>query len=524
MTSEEHMADTTLETRPIMKRFAKHFLHAATNASVIAISVTALGLVLASCGGSEEGSGTETASTGTSGGETPTTTLERPPGTVEPDEWDEEEVGEPVVAETPTETGTETGASEGPSPWGATRAEQCRRPDRQPMSGSAQSSFDQGTREAGAGNIDAARAAFQSALASDRNAFKAAYNLGVLADRAGRENQALEFYRQALRIQPDYERAAEGVITIHVRRRSPGDALSFISPLARANPTNLELQALYAEVLVRMQRYEDAFAAARRALRCDERHVPSLTALVKASLAQGRTELAKTILDQALSIDDNDAQLHFIKGTMLREQPNGLRLAMEEFSRAVQLRPDYAEARMALGIQQLAGGNYTEAVQNFEAAQRLAPSLVPVHLNLAEAYRSTKQWEKAKSTYDRALGMDGNLAQAHYGLALMYMSAGEEYPGLDDLTSLQKASEEFRRYRDLMGPRLPREDPSVQYLTDLERQIKRVTRRRERDAERAEREAREAAEGGGDGGDGDGGDGGGDDDAAAGGDEEGGAE
>ena len=46
----------------------------------------------------------------------------------------------------------------------------------------------------------------------------------------------------------------------------------------------------------------------RRALRCDERYVPALRALVKASLAQDRKELAASILANALSAAPNDAE------------------------------------------------------------------------------------------------------------------------------------------------------------------------------------------------------------------------
>jgi len=314
-----------------------------------------------------------------------------------------------------------------------------------------------------------------------------------MADRAGNANDALDWYRRSLTMQADYERAAEGIITIYLRRGSVPDALAFIEPLARRNATNLALQALYADVLVRAERYDDAWEAARTALRCDERYVPALKALVKASLRQGRTEMATSILDQALSIDDNDAELHFIKGTMLRADPGRLRDAMTQFERAVQLRPDYTEARMALGVQLLAGGRYTEALTHFEAAAALAPTLVPVHLNLADAYRATKQWEKAKAEFDRVLRMDGNNAQAHFDMGLMYLSAGADYPGLELLTSLQKAKQEFTAYRNQMGPRLPRNDPSEAYLADLDRQIERTQRNIERDAARAQRDAERAA-------------------------------
>ncbi|MEM7609749.1 MAG: tetratricopeptide repeat protein, partial [Myxococcota bacterium] len=229
--------------------------------------------------------------------------------------------------------------------------------------------------------------------------------------------------------------------------------------------------------------------SARRALRCDERFVPALTALVKASLRQGREELAQSILDQALAVDDENAELHFLKGTMLRGEAGRSGDALNEFRRAVQLRPDYTDARMALGLALLAGGNYQEALQNFQAAANLAPQLVAVHLNLADAYRATKQWTKAKQSFDQALRMDANLAQAHFNMGLMYMAAGADYPELDELGALRQAREEFRRYRDMMGPRLGRNDPSEQYLSDLDRQISRTERRIERERRRAEMEA-----------------------------------
>lgn len=441
------------------------------------------------CGDDDEGTTAED-DEGSSGGEDGEGGLERPPGSTEPVEGEEGWDGDPdAPPETGEEGGTDEPEAEAESPWGATRAEQCRPATRQAMSSSAQRSFDEGVRAASSGNTSAARSAFQAALSADSNAFKAAYNLGVLSDRSGNEGQAMEFYRQALRIQGDYERAADGMVTIYFRRNAVSEALAFVQPLAQRYATNLALQALYAEVLVRAEQYDQAWESARRALRCDERFVPALTALVKASLRQGREELATSILDQALAIDANNAELHFIHGTMLGEEAGRFRDSLQAFERAVQLRPDYTEARMALGVAQLAGGNYTAALQNFQAAAGLAPQLVAVHLNLADAFRATKQWPQAKAAFDKALQMEPNLAQAHFNMGLMYMSAGAEFPNLDEIQALQAARTEFTRYRDMMGPRLSRDDPSEGYLADLNRQIERTQRRLDRDAARAAREA-----------------------------------
>lgn len=403
----------------------------------------------------------EASTSGQSGGE-PTSGGESPAGQ-----------GEGVVQ--PGAAGSETAASA--SPWGATRAEQCRREARPSMSSKARKSFDEGVRAAANQDDASAAASFQQALNREPNAYPALYNLGVLADRTGNEQDAIAYYRRALQVIPDYEPAARGIATIQIRRGRVQDAVATIEPLANQYRANLELQALYAEVLVDAKRLDEAWMAARRALKCDERFVPALIALVKVSRAQGREELADSILEQAIQIDPDVAELHFMRGEKLETEPGELREAMASYERAVQLRPNYAEARMALGIQLLAGGNYPGALSHFQAAERLVPTLPAVHVDLGDAYRATKQWTDAQREYRRALELQPKLPEAHYGLGLLFLTSAGDFPGLDELSAYEKAVQEFKAYRDEMGPRLAKDDQSEEYLLDLDRMIQRARRR-----------------------------------------------
>lgn len=378
-----------------------------------------------------------------------------------------------------------TPAAEAPpeeSPWGATRSEQCRPAERHAMNASARAKFAEAGRLAAAGDGAGAAEAFLQTLRADPDAFQAAYNLGVLSARGGRTAEAFEYYRQSLRIQGDYEEAVRGMVTIYVRQGSLPDAYAFTQPLSRRYPTNLHIQSIYAEVLVRMGRYDAAWEAARRALRCDERFVPAMIALIKASRAQARDELADSILEQALAVDPNNAELHFLRGTRLLAEDGHLRDALVELRRAVELRSDFVDARVALGEQLLAAGNYAEALQQFEVAAELAPRLLAIRLSLADALRANRRWERSKAEFERVLQMDSSLAQAHFGLGLLYLSAAGEFPGMSELEAMQAAVRELTEYRNLMGPRLPRDDQSAHYLTDLERSIQRLQRRLEREA------------------------------------------
>ncbi|MEM7433554.1 MAG: tetratricopeptide repeat protein [Myxococcota bacterium] len=439
--------------------------------------VAALSLLTLGCQGGEttEPNAEETTGGESSPGPTSTTAPGSPPGS---------QVGDAVA---------ESNAPDAQSPWGATRAEQCRRPARPAMASKARKSFDRGVRELDNGNVSAAEGYFKDAIKKDAAAYPALYNLGVLADRAGDERQALAYYRRALEALADYEPAARGLTIIDLRRGNAKGAVAIVEPIANDYRTNLEIQALYAEVLVEARRYEEAWLAARRALKCDERFVPALIALEKASRAQGRDELADSILAQALAVDPNVAELHYLLGEQLKDEPGKLREVLEAYERAVALRPDYAEARMALGVQLLAGGNYEAAASHFEAAQQLVPTLPAVHVNLGDAYRALERWTDAQQSYLRALELESKLPEAHFGLGLLYLSAGAEFPGLDEIPALEKSKKEFQTYRNQMGPRLGRDDPSGEYLRDLDRMIQRAKRRMERDRERAAREAERGA-------------------------------
>lgn len=377
--------------------------------------------------------------------------------------------------------GAPSDAAEAKSPWGATRAEQCRRKAQPTMSSKAKKAFDAGVRAAARNDRTAAEASFQAALDRDANAYPALYNLGVLADREGNEQDATSYYQRALRILPDYEPAVRGISTIQIRRNQVQAAVATVEPLANEYRANLEMQALYAEVLVEARRFDEAWMAARRALKCDERFVPALIALVKASRVQGRDELADSILEQAMEVDPDVAELHFLRGEKLEAEPGQLREAMAAYERAIQLRPSYAEALMALGIQLLAGGNYPAALSHFQAAERLVPTLPAIHVNLGDAYRATQEWTEAQRAYRRALALQSKLPEAHYGLGLLFLTAAGDFPGLDDLSAYEKAVNEFKTYRGEMGPRLAKDDQSEEYLRDLDRMIKRARRRIERE-------------------------------------------
>jgi tetratricopeptide (TPR) repeat protein len=326
---------------------------------------------------------------------------------------------------------------------------------------------------------------------NNKSAFENEYNAGVMADRNGAPDEALQHYAKALKIQPDYEKAVQGTVNILLRRGSPSSAVQYVEPIANQWQRNLYLQAIYADVLVRADRVDEAERVARRALSRDERFVPAILALAKASERRGRKELADSTLDQAKEIDANNPEVQFMLGKKFKRDGD-LANALTAYRRAVELNPDYAEARMALGIQFMASGNYNEALEQFDATSKLVPTLVAARLNLGDAYRALRRFQDAKREFDKALRMQAELPEAHYNLALMYMAAGAEFPGLSELDALDRALTEFNTYRSQIGPKLPPGDLSASYMADVQKRIEREKKRIEREKAKAAKDAQRA--------------------------------
>ena len=384
----------------------------------------------------------------------------------------------------------------GPSPWGAPDAA-CgtKLPPRPEPNKAAREALARGRQAAERGDFAGAKVAFEQALVADKKAYQAAHNLAVLADRQGQVNQALAGYVRALALQPDYERSVDGTARIYLRQGNAAQAVAYVDPFARRWLRNDGMQAVMANMLVEANRIDEAEQVARNSLRCDERSVPSMLALANASLRRGRYELADSILEQALAISPKNAEVNYLVG--LRHKQEGRAApALESYRQAVESNGQFVEARMALGLQYMAAGNYVLALQQFEALSRLSPTLVAVHLNLGDAYRANRRFQDAKKSFDAALRMQENLPEAHFDLGLMYMEAGADFPGLQLLDALQRAVIELTTYRDQMGPRLAKDDPSGAFLADLQRQIDREKKRIEREATRKQRAARQGAAGG----------------------------
>ena len=98
--------------------------------------------------------------------------------------------------------------------------------------------------------------------------------------------------------------------------------------------------------------------------------------------------------------------------------------ALDTYQRALHIAPDLAEAHYGQGIAALRLGRQGEAIQAFEQAFRRGHP--EAGLKLAEAQLDLEQIPAALDTYQRALHIAPDLAEAHYGSGVAALRLGRQ--------------------------------------------------------------------------------------------------
>jgi len=98
--------------------------------------------------------------------------------------------------------------------------------------------------------------------------------------------------------------------------------------------------------------------------------------------------------------------------------------AIEEYKKAISLRPRYADAQSNLGAAYARKGLIDEAIAAHKAAIAVKPDSPRAHLNLGVSYSRKGELDKAIEEFKAVVALDADYATAHTYLAVAYYKQG----------------------------------------------------------------------------------------------------
>jgi tetratricopeptide (TPR) repeat protein len=134
------------------------------------------------------------------------------------------------------------------------------------------------------------------------------------------------------------------------------------------------------------------------------------------ALAEDRRDQAREHLDRAIAMGSRDATTYFQLAMLNREAGAG---ANDLLKRAIDLNPEFGEARFLLGVQASDEGDYAAAADQLRAAADVLPSRSYVWHALAFAQLKLGQTGEARVSASRALRTAGTVTEEQMAEALL---------------------------------------------------------------------------------------------------------
>jgi tetratricopeptide (TPR) repeat protein len=326
-------------------------------------------------------------------------------------------------------------------------------------------------------NYPALEAKFKAAAAEDSKLAEADYNLGVLAEKQGKKDEAIDHYQTALKKKPTLKEAAENLAVIAQNEGRIPEAVRAYESILAAYPEDASARARLAEIYRLSGDHDRAMEMARQALIREPKSLTAYKVMMLSYLDRKQISLAKLVTLRALKIDENDPELHHTIGLILLAE-NEPAKAQLQFKKAIEARPDYLPSHVMLAKTALQQENYPGAEEHLRRILQANGKNAEAHVDLGIAYKGQGQYDKALQEYDLA-------EQLNPELAVIYLNRGIILHRYKD--SPEKGLDNYKKYLLLLGGAvaLPAEAPVFSLMNEAEQIIQAKA-----DAKRTEEEGK----------------------------------
>ena len=268
----------------------------------------------------------------------------------------------------------------------------------------------------------------ETVIATDPDIIDAWTLLGNAYVRRGEPARALECYRRALTLKPDYDLATINMANAYRELGQHDAAIAGYKRYLQNDPKNAYVHYQLGELYMDTKNLDKAAGAFRRALDLDPRLASARNALGVVAFARGDLDTSEREVRAALE-QKPDVRLAHYNLALLAERRGDVQAALAEYRRETEIHPDSFKAEFNLGrlYEQMRGP--PEPARGVQTGARGEPAvrrrlLLPGEALSgpgAELRRSGAGREKGAR--DRA-GVRVRAAQGHYVLADIYNRQG----------------------------------------------------------------------------------------------------
>src|SRR6266576_1711846 len=206
------------------------------------------------------------------------------------------------------------------------------------------------------GRLEDAAEAFTSVTKSSPQFAEAHFNLGLVREEQGRNEEAMASLRKAISLKPRHRGRAHLLVSKHSYEK-----------MFQVDPHSWRVHQVLAQADAEADRHEDAIAEYHAAIQIAPKQPGLHEELGTEYIKAGKPELADAEFQQELEIDPNNVLTRYKLGTLETERGQGAK-AKELIEGAVRQNPGLKDSAYYLGRAEMELGNGDAAAEAFNRA------------------------------------------------------------------------------------------------------------------------------------------------------------
>lgn len=172
-------------------------------------------------------------------------------------------------------------------------------------------------------------------------------------------------------------------------------------------------------------------------------------------ISSGADEWAEKSYQRAVELEPTNPYIYYELGLIYltrsdilsrqgkeTEKTNNLKLASDNFKKAIDLKADYTPAHFQTGLVFVREGKIQEAINKLELIKQDAPFDATLSYQLGLLYYNTEQFDKAKAEFQKAVGLNKDYSNARYFLGLLYDKEGNKQAAIEQFEQIEKLNPE----------------------------------------------------------------------------------
>lgn len=245
-------------------------------------------------------------------------------------------------------------------------------------------------------------------------------------DKEKRKNLAEDAFRfatKAIEMNPTHVEAQVNYANVMSIVQGSSVGVKHLEEKVRSFGYEIEYRVALGELLMKEEKFSDSQRVFENIVAIDQKNKRAWLGLGISQRARGNNNSALRSFLEAAVIDPTDAQGLFEAGRIYFETQR-FEEAIEQFKRVSTINPNYPRAQFYIGKTALAAGNLDAAIEAAKKEQQSNPQIADPYILMGEIYSAKRQYTDCAASYSQAIKYRPQGAEIYVRAAQCYRQSG----------------------------------------------------------------------------------------------------